>query len=193
VTTVTRRIPQVTSFCYQLTIYELSATLYHSIHTNEPECIVQEPRLRFFVGLIMADEIQDDEDLIGSMMGEEAQELHPSVPRGQVEDLVEAVWGKAAAAHDKNCEFIPYINPHGVVFCLSCGSTVSETNDISHCFCPKCACPNSAHLNGKCLMLVDGKPCPCSDGHEFRSTSFDTKTKEARQWLEKRKRQFARR
>jgi len=135
----------------------------------------------------------NDDDLIGAIMGEEAQSLHPSIPRGQVEDLVEAIYGTAATAHDKHCKFIPYVSQYGIVFCLSCGSTVSDTNDVSHCFCPKCGCANSAHLNGRCLMLVDGKPCPCSDDHEFRSTSFDTQTKEAKKWLAKRKQQHARR
>lgn len=136
----------------------------------------------------MTDELQD-EDLIGQVMASDDD----SVPRERVEDLVEAIDGSAAVAHGKHCDYRPFVNQYGVVFCLTCGSTVGSTNDISDCFCPKCGCPNSTHLNGRCLMLVDGKPCPCDDSHEFKSTSFDTQTKEAKQWLEKRKQQASRR
>jgi hypothetical protein len=131
----------------------------------------------------MDEELQDD--LIGSIMADD----DAVAPQAKIEDMVEAIDGEAGAAHGRYCEYRPFVNQYGIVFCLTCGSTVGSINDISDSFCPKCGCANSAHLNGKCLMLVEGQPCPCSDAHEFRSTSFDTQTKEAKKWLKQREAQ----
>lgn len=123
----------------------------------------------------------DGDDLIGQMMGEESSP-RPSSDLRMVEDVV-GVLDEIAAAHGKFCTFESFINPFGQVYCLSCGTNVGSVVDISDSFCPKCGCPNSAHMNGKCLMAG----CPCSDSHEFQQTNFERQTKEAKQWLAKRK------
>ncbi len=128
----------------------------------------------------MLDESQD-EDLIGQMTGSEPE---PAAV-GQVEDMV-SVLDEIASAHGKYCTFESFINQFGQVYCLKCGSNVGSVADRSDAFCPKCGCANSGHHQGKCLMLVDGKPCPCSDAHEFTESNWTRQSKEAKQWLRKR-------
>lgn len=71
-------------------------------------------------------------------------------------DLVELVYDHP---HSKFCEYIPFINEHGQVFCLVCDTNVGSICDLSDSFCLSCDCAVQAHHydTGRCLMC--GKEC----------------------------------
>ena len=106
-------------------------------------------------------------DLIDQMAEEDAKgedRFAFDEQKFEVKDLVEAVYdGKMANAHSDFCDYRPYVNYAGIIFCLTCGSTVGSVNDNRDAFCLACGCICSGHfgLEGPCLMLFGGKPCPC--------------------------------
>lgn len=86
-------------------------------------------------------------------------------------DLVEAMLDRFSVdlvavlydhPHAKTCNYKPWINEHGVVFCRTCEATVGSINDVSDSFCQRCDCPINSHLytTGRCLEC--GKECRLS-------------------------------
>ena len=70
-------------------------------------------------------------DLIDQMAEEDAKgedRFAFDEQKFEVKDLVEAVYdGKMANAHSDFCDYRPYVNHAGIIFCLTCGSTVGST------------------------------------------------------------------
>lgn len=71
-------------------------------------------------------------------------------------DLVALVYD---LPHAQFCDYRPFVNDNGQVFCLTCHTNVGSTNDLSDSFCPSCDCAVQSHSydDGRCLMC--GKFC----------------------------------
>lgn len=69
-------------------------------------------------------------------------------------DYVEAIWGDHGQAHARHCNYKPWVNPHGIVYCLTCESTVSSLSHEKVGRCRRCDHPLTAHHpeTGRCLM-----------------------------------------
>ena len=77
-------------------------------------------------------------DLIDQMAEEDAKgkdRFTFDEQKFEVKDLVEAVYdGKMVNAHSDFCDYRPYVNHAGIIFCLTCGSTVGSVNDNRDAF-----------------------------------------------------------